>query len=178
MPTLPIAIESRVVHVPCALPSEFQVGVSMGGTVVGFAVELTSRDPLTAQVKGVECDTALLLSAHDSLKARAAAEVSLSFILRRLGLDPFTRQPAPVLEEGAARILPLIAKAQEGEQEAKDSAEEANALLPGFAQIDVRGHSRAVSLLEAYIDSVIDAVQAEQEDRAEAEAGQGQHAHV
>lgn len=177
MPTLPIAVESRIVHVPCALPAEFQVGVYIPGRgVQGFFVELSSRNPALVRVLQVDSDGPLLTDEWAS-KVDSSVNACLADILRRLGLDPVTREPNSELAEKDARILSLIAKAQDGEQAAKDSSEEANALLPGFAQIDVRGDSRAVSLLNAYIDSVIDAVQAEQEDRAEAEAaGHGLHA--
>lgn len=152
------------------------MGVCLSGHVIGFAVELTSRDPLTAKVKEVDCDHALLLSATSTLKARAAAEYCLAGILRRLGLAPVTREPQEA-DGPAGTLLRLIAVAQEGEDAAYGAATDARQLLPEGVRPHIYGTSRAVTLLESYIDSVIDAVQAEQEDRAEAEAAeQGVHA--
>lgn len=169
MPTLPIAVEGRTVHVPCALPAEFQVVVCLSGHVVGFAVELSGRDPLTAKVADFDNHDGLSLTVDQIEKVFAVAEAAFSSILQRLGLDPVTRQPAPVVEESAHRVLALIAKAYEAEEQMLQSALEARNLLPGTGRPILRSSQMAEALLEHYTDSVVDAVQAEQEDRAEAE---------
>lgn len=191
--TLPILVPGRStpIHVPCALPESFGFDAFLPSRGVrSFTCWLTSRDPLTAEVKDVllnerEGDPRLpndhTLDEDEQKRADEAADYVLASMLAALSLYPPTRSP---LIAPTPPVLAAIAITFHAEQHAVEMAQRLHGVyLPRDADyahdiakripdlLSERGQdaSAACEAMRCYVSEALDAACSAQSDKAEAQ---------
>lgn len=193
--TLPILVPGRStpVHVPCALPESFGFDAFLPSRGVrSFTCWLTTRDPLTAEVKdvvlnGAEGDPRLPngyeLDEDEQKRAdEAAGDVLTHLLATHLNILPTHRTPRK--PEPMHEVLCAIALAFHAEQHAVEMAQRLHGVyLPRDADhahdiakripdlLSERGQDRspACEAMRCYVSEALDAACTAQADKAEAQ---------
>lgn len=191
--TLPILVPGRStpIHVPCALPESFSVSAFLPSRGLReFTCWLTSRDPLTAEVKDVVLNNregdprgpnGYELDEDEQTRADEAADYVLAGLLNALSLYLPTRSPliAPTPPVLAAIALAFHAEAHAVEMGSRlhalylkrevSHSEDINKRIPDLTSERGQDASAACEAMRCYVAEALDAACSAQSDKAEAQ---------
>lgn len=196
--TLPILVPGRStpIHVPCTLPESFSVSAFLPSRGLReFTCWLTTRDPLTAEVKDVVLNNregdprgpnGYELDEDEQRRADEAASDVLGEVLNLLGLHGAARTPGAWAGPQGSDAAPLhaIAFAFHAEQYAVEMgsrlhalylkrevaySEDINKRIPDLTSERGQDDSAACEAMRCYVSEAQDAACAAQSDKAEAQ---------